>query len=188
MKILFFTILFLSVSLYAENIHLKNGSTITNVKIMQTDDKGFVHYQLSDGRSLKVHSDAILKIDDIPFNESKASEITSGEINKIFHARDPQLIDAKNEPKYPNMILLPVSLIAFALTYDSFMAASDLSKSIDEYKDIPEVDTGDLESQRTRKIIVGSVYLIAGIFNTFICFRTIEVSAKNNSLTLSYKF
>jgi hypothetical protein len=94
---------------------------------------------------------------------------------------------------YPNSILLPVSAIALGLAWDYFGQASDIQSSIDSNNKLAEqikypIDNSKLESQKTRKTILAITFLAAGIANTVLAFKRVELTGTSNSITLSYKF
>jgi hypothetical protein len=83
--------------------------------------------------------------------------------------------------------LLPISLLAFGLTWDFFTQASDAGKAIDDLNKL-KLDTSDLEAMKTRKTILGIVCAVVGVVNTVIAVFPVQVRANSNSLTVSYNF
>ncbi len=90
----------------------------------------------------------------------------------------------KKQLVYPNIKLLPISFIAFALSYDYLKDANELQDNIDKLSDPPK----SLKRKKTRLTSMGTIFLVSGIINTFISFNRIELYAEPNELWLSYKF
>jgi len=88
---------------------------------------------------------------------------------------------------YPNIILLPISVIAFGLAWDYFEDVSQLSETIDQFQKL-KLDTSKLESSKTRKTILGVAFALAGVVNTIIAFEKVEVKVSPNSLSFVYHF
>lgn len=81
---------------------------------------------------------------------------------------------------YPNIILLPISVIAFGLAWDYFEDVSILQK----YKS----PSSEWKSAKTRKTILGVAFALAGVVNTIIAFEKVEVKVSPNSLSFVYHF
>ena len=201
-NILFLLLLFFTVSsLYSENIILKNGTVFKNIKIINKDKSGFVHFQLSNNKKKrKIHFNAILKIDKIPFDENKDTEIISSSFEDQVKFNKNQAEKNKNESNlkslkqngkkyiFPNKKFFPVTILALSLSIDSFITASDLNDIIKKNKDLPNVDNSSLEEQRNRRYIFGTIYCLVGIINTFFMLEKVELNANSNTFGLSYKF
>jgi len=92
-----------------------------------------------------------------------------------------------NSYTYPNIRLLPLSIVAFGLAWDYYSDVSQLNESIDFFNKY-KADVSALETARTRKTILGTAFLIAGIYNLFVSFDRVEVNATQNSLSVMYRF
>lgn len=122
---------------------------------------------------------------------------TGGILNKIPKTRITQVdnIEIINIYEYPNMKLLPISFIAFALSWDYYKSAGDLSDAIDKINDINEglpedlhQSTSALKSQKSRKLVIGSIIFLAGSINTYIALDRIKLETKVNYIGLRWKF
>lgn len=94
----------------------------------------------------------------------------------------------KRHYTYPNVKLLPISFIAFALTYDYLKEASEIKKVIEDLEELNIKPEKSLKRKMERKITLGYIFLGTGVINTFISFNRIELYAEPNELWLSYKF
>lgn len=71
------------------------------------------------------------------------------------------------------------------VAYDYMSTASDIQDAIDEAKS-SNVDTGNLEDQKSRKQLVGYALLAGAIMNGIFSFEKVEVQATPNSVALTY--
>ena len=91
---------------------------------------------------------------------------------------------------YPNLKLLPISIISFALMWDYICQIRDINDILDVLDDLnddPDV-TNKWEKDKTRKTICCVTFGVFGFMNTIYSFEKIEVKATPNSILLSYKF
>lgn len=100
------------------------------------------------------------------------------------------LLTQKEKRQYtcPNLKLLPISFITFALTYDYFKEASEIKKVIEDLEELNVKPEKSLIRKMNRKNTFGYIFLGAGIINTFISFNKVELHVEPNELWLSYKF
>lgn len=71
------------------------------------------------------------------------------------------------------------------VAYDYMSTASDIQDAIDAAKSA-DVDTGNLEDQKSRKQLVGYALLAGAIVNGIFSFEKVEVQATPNSVALTY--
>jgi hypothetical protein len=139
---------------------------------------------------------ALVKIIEfIPFNP--AIKTTLVDTDARFIEKPPIVYD--NKPKkqdtiteeekyyYPNINLLPVSIISFALAYDNFSEISQLDKAIDNFK-ILKLDTSELESTKGKKMLLGGIFILIGVANLGFVAQEVEIKAMHNSLSIVYNF
>ncbi len=123
-----------------------------------------------------IKSDSLLK--KIPL-----SRITQIDDIEIYHIYD-----------YPHFRLLPVSVIAFTLSWDYFKTVADINETIkeiekaNEYPGSIQQSTGELKRVRFRKVIMGSFFSLAGLINIYFSLERIEVETKVNYIGLRWKF
>lgn len=135
MKI-FLLILGLSWALWADNIYLKNGTVIQNCRIVLERENS---YSIETGEGIKeISRNVIERIEIAPYDPLRQT-VVSGAISA------PQPESAAN---YPNLKLLPVSVIAFTLGWHFFDSAGDLE--------------GDA---KTQVMIQGGIIMAAGVWN-----------------------
>jgi hypothetical protein len=79
--------------------------------------------------------------------------------------------------------MLPVSFIAFALTYDAIDNIININEIINVSDSID-----NLKSERTKYYILGGIYFIAGVVNTKFAFEKVRVSPGKNGIQLTYNF
>jgi endonuclease YncB( thermonuclease family) len=84
--------------------------------------------------------------------------------------------------------LLSISLLSFGLAYDFFVQVSDISDLIDAFHKIGIPNTGNLESEKTRKTILGVLSLFAGTVSFFSSWETIQIEGRYNEIKLRYNF
>ncbi len=137
MKILFL-ILGLSWALWADNIYLKNGTVIQNCRIVLERENS---YSIETGEGIKEISKKVIERIEIAPYDPLRQTIVSGAI----FAPEPE---AEAGGSYPNLKLLPVSVIAFTLGWHFFDSAGDLQ--------------GDA---KTRVMIQGGIIGGAGVWN-----------------------
>lgn len=140
----------------ADNIYLNNGSVINNVKIIKHDSVKTL-IMTSRGDTLKLASQSISNITQTPFKPNNITSMTSN--NPVRQTSGKQ---TDYQKAYSNLKLLPVSILAFAVSYDYFKDASLLD---DQTK---SGDTPEINKQIKRKRIIGSLALITGVLNTVI--------------------
>lgn len=167
---------------FADDVYLRNGQVIKNCSVIDTVDTQIIIQTTQRELALPVAN--IATIVKSPFDPYKQTEV-----KKISKFPDSAFSTKSNEDQYtyPNAKLLPVTLIAFVLFWDSFAEVSDLNGQIDDRKKL-NVDTSELESRRNRKALMGVVFVDAGLLNTAIALKRVKVVAGSNSLGLSYSF
>jgi len=87
--------------------------------------------------------------------------------------------------KFASLATLALSTV---LTWDYATQVSDLTKAIDDSKQIVDYDTGPLERERTRKIIYTAVCGITAVISFYLAIDSFEIKTTNNSVNFLYKF
>jgi hypothetical protein len=187
----------------ADDIRFRNGQTLKNCLVLDTLGTR-VKIKTSEGERLFPFStiDEIVKS---AFDSSRTSYILDADGSPIStkRAEQPSNIEIQTPTDhtyisekaytYPNTFLLPLSAIALGLAWDYFAQVSDIQDAIDASNKSAsqsnvQIDNSNLESEKTRKTILGVTFLAAGIINTVFAFKRVEVTATSNSIGLSYKF
>jgi len=160
---------------FCDNVILRNGKAIDNCIVKDT-----VGYTI---RIIENGNDTVrVPIIDI--------------IGIIYEKYDPNartltrtIVDKRIITKKvrPNSKLWPLSIIALGLTFESFYDVSQLNEAIDNYSKL-NLKTDELVASRNRKQVLGWTFFIAGLINTIYVLETVEVTATNNSLGISYNF
>lgn len=88
---------------------------------------------------------------------------------------------------YPNIELLPISIISFALMWDYICQIKDINDAI-KGSDEVGLNLNNLKKDKTRKAICCVAFGFVGLGNTIYSLKKIEVKASPNSILLSYKF
>lgn len=194
-------LLLLPIFIFADNIYLKNGSVIVNVKIIKTEN-GWISYQKSDGKILKIKETVVSKIDNVPFDPKKETQ---------FLKKDFLALQTENYvERLKNFKLFPISILAFALSYDYFNSVDDynyyyhetekrLNSFLELYRqNIPielkyEIDRlytlkDRYKKIRNRKKIMAFLFLGVGIINTYVSLKPVKLEATNNKIGLTVYF
>ncbi len=176
-------IFLLCLPLMAQTIYLKDGTIYKNVKILEQHPD---YLQIKVNNSIAtLETKNIIKIDSIKYNPDLESQIIRTEIQK------PVVEVQKNKPdiKYyrPYKHLLWVSLLSAAVAWDSFTEVSNLNTTIDTFNKY-KLDTGGLESEKSRKTYVGVAAAVVTVALAIISFKEVEVKPNDNGLALSYRF
>lgn len=164
--VLLFLFLFLSTTLFAEDIYLKNGTIYFNVKIIERNDS-FITITINEGKSNILISD-IEKIIDTPYNQNIAGSVKQGKI--IYN--EPLKIEDPNTIKISQKHFLIVSALAGLVAWDSFAEASQYPKGDD----------------KTRKTVIAVAATVACVTALYFSFKNIEVNVKPNQLEAKYIF
>jgi len=164
---------------FSDDIYMKNGAILKNVTIKKTDSKTKIIYVTTDGKERSIMKRTVLRI-------NKKEILPDQEFTLI---RPDRPIDKSNDKniniKYPNMKLLPVSMIAFTLAYMSFDAIEDVPKNTD-LNTIKHVS--DIKEDNSKNKIYLGIYLAAGVINTFFVFQSVQVYADDKTAGLSIEF
>ncbi len=182
MKYIPFFLFFFSITVFAQDIYLIDGQVYKNVRIVSEDSSQVTINFNNTEREIPISS--ILRIDRKSFKPFQPSKLENGISNDVS-----LLPKAK-----PNLIWLSVGALALLNTWDSLSDASNLDSSIDAFRKINSVTFKDvvdeLESQKSRKLIIGYVSLAVAIATIYVAFDVDPVYAKlgSNSFTLSLKF
>lgn len=173
----------------ADDIRLKSGFMYKNVQIIEQTSDGYTKFKTSNGQS-RIKTSDVLEIYKAPYDPNSKTETLlydPSELSDSLWQAKQLAVSGPVIVTRPNLKLLPLSVVAFALSWDYIQQSSDLDDLIDLYKDA-EIDVSGLESQQTRKTILGVTFLAAGIVNLWISLETVEVRAQGTSLSVAYKF
>lgn len=158
--------LFLSLSLFAEDIYLKNGTIYLNAKIIERNET-FITITVNEGKTNILLVD-IEKIVDTPYNPNITGTVKQGKVS--FNVLEKT--EDKNTLKISQKHFLVVTVLAGLVAWDSFSEASKLPKGDD----------------KTRKIIIGTVSILASAVSLAISLDTIKITLDKNELNVSYNF
>jgi hypothetical protein len=204
--ILFFYLLVYQCSLKADDIYLKNGKAYYNVTISDSTDNIYILRFYPTGTAKVLKNDIVKlirkvavpelgsKFDDADFDIEnylaikKETELKS-KIEETLNDKNalPTLLMQKKKVKLT--FLLPVSVIAFGLTYDYLKQADNIQSTIDFYKKYnPNTDTGSLESEKSRKTVLGVLFGLVGVANTILSFQEVEIYSTPSEIGISYNF
>ena len=153
-------------TILADDVYFKNGNILLNVKVLEQENK-LTTVQFTTGKIKKIPN-AI--IDHIEYKKIPP-EAKTQYIENLIELEQKLTSNQSGEYKYPNLKLLPISVIAFTLSWSYFDGVSELPK---KYK--------------TKRIIQGSLFLAAGVVNLLISFKQVEVTSRNNMISLNYRF
>ena len=89
-------------------------------------------------------------------------------------------INYETDPQYerPNTPLIVVSLALFYLSYDYFDRGSKIGNNLGD----------EAESEKTKLVVGGAIFLVAGIVNTIFALKSVRIYGNKNSVGLSYNF
>jgi hypothetical protein len=186
--------IFLAPNIFSDNVHLKNGNTYLNVKIIEEkEDYIVIQFNKEQGTIQRV---SILKIEKADYNPDMPSRLTGPGIIepapdqpeiKQPEIKQSLIPERQIQTVRPYKNLLFVGILGVVLAWDNFSDASDIGSMINSYKNLG-LDANTLESQQTRKSIVGAVAAIIGLAAIAISMKEVEVKANGNTLTVSYGF
>jgi hypothetical protein len=188
---------------WADDIQLRNGQTLKNCLVVDTIGTRIIVNTSEGQKSIPLTS--IEKIIKSELNSSQPTYIlnadgstkalTQASKTDESHIQITTKSDYFTERKYsyPKIFLLPISAITFGLAWDYFSQVGDIQDVIDYNNKSAElsktqVDNSKLESQKSRKTVLGITFLVAGIVNAVFAFERVEVTSTSNSVGLSYKF
>lgn len=187
--IIIFILIFSSVLICAaDDISFTGGCKIKNISIL-TNTKNILTIKTTDNKIISFENPNILEITKLKVDIYKNSTLGGYNclrIDPIYQIWEDQYQETfvdKSYYTYPNLFLLPVSFIAFALTYD---AIGDWEKLNDIINVSDSID--NLKSQRTKYYILGAMYFIAGVVNTKFAFEKVRISPGKNGVQLTYNF
>ena len=176
-----FALMCLSPLLNSETIRMKDGTVYKNVEIIETIFD-LVRIKYND-RIIPLQSSDIAKIDYSKYDKSIPSETLFEFPKQINSGQTEQRIYK------PYKHLLWVSLLSAVIAWDQFSQASDLNDSIESYHRItPDINTDNLEKQKTKKVLMGIAAVIVTAALTIISFDEVEVNGNENKINLSYRF
>jgi hypothetical protein len=182
-KVLILSFLFFYSLSFSDDIYLKKGQIVKNVKILEEDN--FSIKIKTTLREYKISRVSILKIVKKPYEPNIETEVISP--NGLIMEKPIKSSTPKTKKVYKNFALLPVGVLAFFLSYDYLKEASDIQDSIEEYQKL-KLNLGDLESKKDRKMLVGIGCITIGIIASVIAIMPEEVEISQNEVTLSFKF
>ncbi|APF20381.1 hypothetical protein Calab_1469 [Caldithrix abyssi DSM 13497] len=111
--------------------------------------------------------------------------------SKHTHKNDDDIKDKyKNtyqRTEFPYLVLFPVSIIAFTLSYDYFKEVDNINDQIKQY-DMMNLDSRSLNAIKNRKQNAAYFLLLAGIANTIITFKPVKVYADQHKIGFLIKF
>ena len=151
-KIMMVLFVLFFVSLFCEDVRvfIDDGTTIEGALI---DERADVFFVATDGMLNKIPKERITQIDNI----------------RIIRVTER-----------PNIKLLPLSFLAFAVGYDFFCEYNDLKK----IEPLPN----SLRSQKNRKFIMGTICILTGVGNTFIAVKEVSIETRVDYIGLRVKF
>ncbi len=180
-------IIFAAGVLYSDDIYLKNGTIIKNVKIIKQGREWTV-FQTPEGEQ-KIRTFLISKIVKSDYHSQQQTEIRS--LRKAETAKT-------EAAKYPNLKLLPLSLMGIGLFIDSIFEIDEINDQISSLKQSRYSDPtwayrtdqhiNELKRKRTRKIMVSAAILTATVLNTVISLERLAVKPATNGIQLSLHF
>jgi glutaredoxin len=165
-----------------DEVYFRNGQILRNCHVADTSESK-VHIVTSTG----IRTFPLVVIDKIvtgSYDPKRPTIVqnqdgtmqTLDSAKVLTHEQIQAIINASPLPgeltstTYPNIYLLPVSAIAFGLTYIEFKL---------------QLESGDWKPEPT---ILGTTFLVAGIVNTVFALKTVEVRATSNSVGMIYHF
>jgi len=187
MKTLIFALCLFTLSTFAEDIHLKNGSVYKNILITKKTDYAVIFTY--NGGKMSVAVNDILKIDEVAYDVTKESAvIINGEkLSDEFIVKRFKF--EPEAPKYiqPNINLILVSFLSGLYAIDNFIQSSTIQESIDNFKKL-KVTSAGLEKEKFRRTVYGIVATAICAISLYISVDRVEIKASPTSLSLSYKF
>jgi hypothetical protein len=202
-----------------DDVYVRAGYVYKNTKVLDTVSTGKQTYAnvLTSQRLRKIPLSEFTKIVYSPYDSTKETvieasgflqarktELDSADLIKMTLTKmEPDTTIRKEEVasttietptkkkvfEYPNLKLLPISVLSIALSVDYLMDANKIDEDIDDIKKIyPKQDVSSMEGERNRKRLLGITFSLVGLVNTLISIQSVEVSASPNSLSVSYRF
>lgn len=171
MKLIISIVVILTVSIFANNpTDIKTNFGIwKNVQIIDSTDTYYI-VKTSEGNR-RVYKDAIIKIYYSSYDSTKESSLILDkfENTNINYETDPQY-------EYPNLPMLSLSAALFYLSYDFYDNGSKINGDLNP----------SAKSEKTKYMVGGTIFLIAGIVNTVFSLKSVRVYGDGNRIGLSY--
>ncbi|MGE5412032.1 MAG: hypothetical protein ACM3MI_13810 [Clostridiales bacterium] len=205
MKFVFAAVILISFAaslLKADDLKMKDGKIYKNVAIIDSTDN-FYSVLFQDGTRAKLRRDLIEEIhwEKVTVNLPLISTAADSSLNPMN--RHKEFNFSQKKTTFPNLTLLPITVLAGALAYDFFADATDISKNIDEQKSfLPQIEVypgnenlrrikesiDRLESRKKSKRVLGIVSVAVGIANSIIALYPVEVEIAPNQVAVSYRY
>lgn len=184
MKVIAILILLICI-VKAETVYLTNGAKIENV--ITQEGKYYWTLTTTSGRSFKIESKYIYKVEVFKVDRTKKTKLY-GELPKAKERSSSTF----------NKGAFPLTLFALLIGYDYLSDGGDLNDNAKKLKELLDPKRSDqqelrdeihkIESQRNRKYFIAAAAVAISIFNIGVNLRSVDISAKHNSLSLTYKF
>jgi len=173
-KVILLFVFLTAITLNAENIKLKNGSFIKNVKIIKETSE-YLILMRQNKKTFKLNKNIILYIMPEKFNPDKPTEIKEDYVPADFP-------DNQFSPEYKQRLyLLPVTLLGAVYAYDLIQQI----KALDSLNDLPAFN---MNNELSERYIMLTLTVAAVILNTYFAFEKIRINPKENGIGLSYRF
>lgn len=200
MKKVFVLLFLFAVSVFADNIHMKDGRIFFNVRIIKTREN-LIEFQFNNLTKAVMLID-VLKVDTVTYDPSNITVI--GDSLTDFEAQMKKNLQQKRSQffqKQPNKFVevqqkssihlstpfILTASLAGLLSINFFLESADISDNIDQFKKL-KLDTSSLESRKTRMMLLGVSTMLVSAFALASSFQDFEIVATPSSLSVSYNF
>ncbi len=186
MSLIFFVLLLFCNNLFAaDNIYFYGGCELNNVYILSKTDS-LLTIKTSDERIITFKNPNIRNIEKKEVSQNLESVLSGCNwIDPIQNTWDNQP-ETTYKSDYINLNLLPLAFISGLLCYEHFADANDISDLIIESRKLdPNVNVSKLQSQESRKEIIGYGLAIATIGITLMAILPVKTIVTNDKVTLS---
>ena len=186
-----------------DDLYLKSGVVFRNISVTDTTD-GYIRIKLVPTSFRTFPLSAVEKLDPVKFDSLYESGFGRWkDLDPIVSApsqkpSEPVIRKRGAKYEYPNLKLIPVSIISFAFCYDYFSSASNLTETTPPITGVAAIDAAakdaankaneTISSTKSRYNIIGAMFLAAGIINTVFVFEKIEIKTDGQQLTMAYIF
>jgi len=200
--------------LVADDIYLKSGRVIRNVKITGESDRmgndaiNFTYYHSSKTEDTFIVKYAVDSVAFSPVNFSETSFVVVADSASVAPLADPMVskIDSLQHYRNTQKSLMSVSTTEFqnihwlafgaffaVLSWDHFAEAGIIQDQIDYYDKLNKLysfsfDSSDLQSSKNRKMAVGIIGVGLGLYCVIHALTPVTVTTDGKSITMQYTF
>jgi len=201
-KLLIIFVMFICNITFPDDIYSEDGRIEKNVKIQNYTTQRLV-FKTTYDKIVTWKNPKVAGIENLPVRQGISSTINRcfGSLETardIAHSSEQNLIPPQ-EIEYPNRILLPLSICAFLLSYETWDRGQSDNDDIQDLQNILNSqnssengrllkEISELKSSRNKKYLVSALSFLVGALSLKISLKRVEIRTDNNKVSFGYKF